>query len=328
MARGEPLLRQWKLLNLLQSRRTGFSLKDLASIAGYGPRTLQRDLKLLKRAGFPVSYEADEYGKRFWRLPPEFLRREGIILSLTESLSLYFARQLLTPLAGTTLAEGLESIIDKIESLLPDSALEHFRDLNELILVRSSGQVDYRKHKKTISILSEAIRESRVVTLTYRSVWRRDRYTTNVYPYGLVYYDGNLYLVGHSERSRAIRMFKLTRVLEAGATAIRFRRPENFTLEEHFRGSFGIIGSDGDEIEVVVEFAADAAVIVEERQWHPSQKIRVASDGKIVASYRLGNLLEFKRWIMGFGPQAVVIRPDSLRREVRQAHAAAAAKYA
>jgi len=88
MARGESLLRQWKLLKILQSRRVGMSLRDLAALAGYTERTIQRDLRLLREAGFPVTHNDDEFGKRFWRLPSQFLEREGIVLSVTEAVSL------------------------------------------------------------------------------------------------------------------------------------------------------------------------------------------------------------------------------------------------
>ena len=80
MARGESLLRQWKLLKILQSRRQGISLRDLAGLAGYTERTIQRDLSLLIEAGYPISHDDDEFGKRFWRLPSQFLERDGIVL--------------------------------------------------------------------------------------------------------------------------------------------------------------------------------------------------------------------------------------------------------
>ncbi|MGB9626851.1 MAG: helix-turn-helix transcriptional regulator [Phycisphaerae bacterium] len=327
MARGESLLRQWKLLKILQSRRVGISLRDLAGLAGYTERTIQRDLRLLREAGFPVTHNDDEFGKRFWRLPSQFLEREGIVLSVTEAVSLYFARELLAPLSGTSLAEGLDSVIGKIRALLPQTALEHFAELGERILVRMPGQTDYRRHKQTVSILSEAVQTDQVVEITYRSVWRGERYTAAVHPYGLVYFEGDLYLVGYSERSRAVRVFKVPRILEARRTATRFRRPAGFSLESQFHGSFGIMQPRGGEIEAVVEFDPSVAAIIEERQWHPSQKLTAGPDGKLVASYRLGNTVEFERWIMSFGPRARILRPQSLRNTIRNNLLAAAEAY-
>jgi len=326
MARGESLLRQWKLLNILQSRRTGISLRDLAGLTGYSQRTIQRDLRLLAEAGFPVCYEPDEFGKRFWRLPNRFLEREGLVLSVTEAISLYLARQLLAPLAGTLLAEGLDSLLDKIRSLLPEAALEHFHEIGGLILVRSAGQTDYRKHRSIIGIFAEAIRSRRIVQTTYRSVWRAEKYTTGVHPYGLVYFEGDLYVVGYSERSEAVRVFKVLRILQAELTARRFQRPAGFSLEEHFHGSFGIMQPE-KEVRVVVAFDPRVAALVEERQWHPSQQLERRKDGRLIATYRLSSTVEFTRWILGFGPRAEVLEPASLRRELHCQLREAAAQY-
>ncbi len=327
MARGESLLRQWQLLNFLQRNRRGITLGDLSGLSGYSERTIQRDLKLLSEAGFPVSHQTNDYGKRFWRLPPDFLRREGLVLSLTEAIALYFARQLLSPLQGTEFAEGLDSVITKIRSMLPETALDHFKELSGLILVRGKGRADYARHKKTIQAFSEAVRTRRVARVTYRSVWRGETYTADVHPYGLVYFEGDLYLVAHSERSQGIRVFKITRVLGVELTPARFSRPAHFSLEEHFHGSFGIMPPDGQETEVLVEFHPKVSALIEERQWHPSQQLQKTDSGWLRASYRLSNTAEFRRWILGFGAHARVLRPAALRRAIAEALTAALAAY-
>jgi len=38
---------------------------------------VQRDLKVLRQVGFPVEHEDRDFGKRFWKLSPRFLEREG-----------------------------------------------------------------------------------------------------------------------------------------------------------------------------------------------------------------------------------------------------------
>lgn len=327
MARGDSLLRQWQLLNFLQKSRRGMSLRDLSALAGYSERTIQRDLKLLADAGFPVTHETNDYGKRFWRLPADFLHREGLVLSVTEAVGLYFARQLLSPLQGTEFAEGLDSIIGKIRGMLPETALDHFKALTGLILVRGKGQTDYSRHKQTIQALSNAVRTQRIALVTYKSVWRGETYEAAVHPYGMVYFEGDLYMVGHSERAREIRLFKIARVLGVEMTNIRFHRPAHFSLDELFQGSFGIMPTEGQEREVIAEFHPRVAVLIEERQWHPSQKLERTDAGWLRAIYLLKNTTEFKRWILGFGPYARVLQPPSLRRELAETLKAAIAIY-
>ena len=107
MARGEPLIRQWNLLKALQARRFGGGVDELADRLECTKRTVQRDLNVLQQAGFPISYEQRDFGKRFWKLAPHFIEREELMLSVTEMLSLFLSRQILSPLSGTQFGDGL-----------------------------------------------------------------------------------------------------------------------------------------------------------------------------------------------------------------------------
>jgi predicted DNA-binding transcriptional regulator YafY len=273
--------------------------------------------------GFPVDHEQDQCGKRFWRLPHDFFKTAPLVLSLTEAISLHLAEHLFEPLAGTLFADGLATIRDKIRSQLPAKALEYFRGLDEVVYVRRIGLTDYSAHAGTIRTLTEAAQQNRAVDIAYDSLWRGERYTTLVDPYGLVLYEGDLFLVGFSHKAGAIRIFKVTQTPQP------FERPVNFHLEEHFRNTFGIVRSSGPPVEIVVRFTGPAAALVEERLWHESQQVeRLASeptlfeelgDGRptLQATFKLADLVEFKRWIKGFGADAEVIRPETLRQELQ-----------
>ena len=335
MARGKQILRQWNLLRMLQTRGQGMSLHDLAGQSGVSERTIQRDFELLHELGLPVDHEEDAYGKRFWRLPHNFFETGSLVLSLTEAISLHLAEHLFAPLTGTLFADGLLSVRGKVRSLISAQVLEHFRGLDEVVYVRRTGVTDYSKHADTIRTLAEAAQKGRVVEFRYRGLWRPDDYTTPVDPYGLVLYEGDLYLVGRSHRAKAIRIFKVTRIENVATTEQAFDRPPQFSLEEHFRNSFGIVRTGKQPIEVVVHFTGPAAALVAERVWHESQRVEwLASehtlfeelDGEhqtLQATFKLADLVEFKRWIKGFGADAEVMKPKTLRQELRdELHAA------
>jgi len=79
---------------------------------------------------------------------------------------------------------------------------------------------------------------------------------------------------------------------------------------------------------VVVRFRADQTPYVQEREWHPTQKLRRLRDGRAELTFRAGGTFEITRWILGWGDAAEVIRPASLRREVATILRAAASLYA
>lgn len=339
MSRGDQLLRHWNLLRTLQTRGEGVTLRELARQFEVAQRTVQRDLENLQELGFPVHYDADEVGTRYWRMPHDFFRSGPMVLSLTEAVSLHLAHHLFSPLAGTYFAEGLDTLLEKIRSIIPAQALEYFADLDRTIQVRWTGRTDYSAKAGILRTLGEAVRRQGTVEIRYRSLWRGRRYTTRFDPYGLVFYDGDLFLVGHSHRAKAIRIFKIARVLSVAATEATFRKPRDYRIEKLFRSSFGIMQSSGEPVEVSVRFKGAAAALVAERVWHESQKLiweeadetLFATDAdqpeSLVATFRLANLVEFKRWIRGFGDQAEVLRPESVRRDMMADLLAAARQY-
>lgn len=339
MARGEQILRQWSILKTLQTRGEGIPLRQLAEEFEVSERTIQRDFEVLEELGFPIEHEEDEYGKRFWRMPHDFFKTGPLVLGLTEAVSLHLAESFFTPLAGTHFADGLQTILDKVHSLIPAKALEYFRQLDETLYVRRSGITDYSGHAETIRVLSDAVGSKRVVEVTYRAIWRGAEYTTLFDPYGLVYYEGDLFLVGRSHRADAVRIFKVTRITSAALTDQAFERPADFSLEEHFRTSFGIFHASGEPVDIVVRFRGPVAALVEERVWHESQRLEWLPGEEtlfepqpdepeaLLASFRLANLVEFKRWLKGYGDMAEVVKPDWLRQELRTELLAAAGQY-
>ncbi len=339
MARGGQIHRHLNLLRTLQTRGVGIPLAQLAQDFEVSDRTIQRDLELLQELGFPVAYEEDAYGKRFWKMPNDFFRAGSLALSLTEALSLHLAERLCAALAGTHFAEGLDSILAKIRSLIPSQAAAYFTEASGTLHVRPFASTDYSGHRDVIRMLDEGIRDDRSVEITYRSLWRGDEYTTLYDPYGLVLHLDDLFLVGRSRRANALRVFKVTRILSARSTREVFERPEDFDLGSLFQTSFGIIQSDATPIEIVVQFNGVAAAVVEERIWHDSQRLEWLPNepglfapgdhgpDALIATFRLAEVLEFKRWMKGFGDQAVVLKPDWLRDQVHEELAAAARRY-
>lgn len=340
MAQGEQIQRHWNLLRTLQTRGEGVPLAQLAQDFGVSERTIQRDFETLQEQGFPIEYEEDAYGKRFWRMPHDFFKGGAMTLSLTEAVSLHLAERFFAPLAGTHFAEGLESLLAKIRSLIPSKAMDYFSELNGRLYVRPFGSTDYSGQADAIRLLDEAIWQDRTVEVDYRSLWRGDNYSTLYDPYGLVLHQDDLFLVGRSHRANAIRLFKVNRILAVRSTDRQFDRPVGFDLEALFRSSFGIIRAGGQTTEIVVRFTGMAAAVVEERIWHDSQKLQWLPtetglfDGdrddpeSLLATFQLSEVIEFKRWLKGFGDQAVVIKPEWLRKEIREELLSAAGRYA
>ncbi len=131
----------------------------------------------------------------------------------------------------------------------------------------------------------------------------------------------------------------MSRIQKAELKDATFTLPDDFDLEQEFRNSFGIFRTDARPTEVVVRFSGIGASLVEERTWHESQRhswvpaeetlfdSEEPAPDVLVATFRLSDFIEFKRWIKSFGDMAEVLRPDWLRAEMRQELLSAARLY-
>jgi predicted DNA-binding transcriptional regulator YafY len=316
MAKSSQLARQWQLLRILESLRFGISVEDLADKAECSRRTVERDLTNLRKIGFPISCESRDFGKKFWRLERRFLESEKLIVGPTEMISMHLAKQLMTPLSGTCFGQGLEQLWGKIKTLLPKKALDYFVGLDETFYVKFFDVDSNLNESEYLETIRKAINENNVIRIEYNPDHQRKGYITEFYPYGLVLYEGSMYLIGHSVQAEALRTFKVKRLTSIKITKKTFQRPEDFSLERCVSGSFGIIYKEISPITVRCEFRGWATRLLREQKWHRTQVIEKDSGDKLLVSFLLDTTTEFKKWILGFGPIVRVLEPEKLRDEI------------
>ncbi len=312
MSRGKPLVRQWNLLKAMQAHHYGLCADDLAARLECSKRQVQRDLKVLQKVGFPISYEDRDYGKRFWKMSSHFVESDKLIFSVTEMLSIYLGQKLLAPLAGTEFGEGLNSLLEKIKATLPPRTLRHFADLEETLLVKTHVFNDYSAHDKKIRLLNKAVHEYTVVDLCYKSQSKKQPYNTRYHPYGMVYFGGDLYCIGFMEVYQEIRTLKIKRVLSAELTGDSFQRPRDFSLKAQTQDVFGIFSASGRMQKIKIRLQDWAANSVRESRYHSSQRILKDDGDRVTVRFELADTTELKRWLLGFGVCAQVLAPESL----------------
>ncbi len=315
MARGDGLFRQWELIKVLQAHRFGVSTEEIAARIECNKRTVQRDLGVLQDI-FPISHEQRDRGKRFWKLAHNTVESEKLQLTMTEMLSLFLSQQLLLPLAGTQFGDGLQTALQKIRALLPTRALTYFDGLDESFFIKNLANHDYSGQDKEIRILNEAILSQKCVKVIYRSASNGRETISEFHPYGMVLLHASLYCIGYLACYDEVRTLKVGRIKGLAIQGKTFEKPEDFSLAGHFQGAFGVFQT-GTQQKIRVEFTGWAATNVREMRWHPSQKIAKDAGGKVVATFELGNTVEFKRWVLGFGCHATVLAPKALAEELK-----------
>lgn len=312
MGRNAQLIRQWAILKQIESTRWS-TIPDLADRHFVSTKTIRRDLAALMEAGFPL-YDERYEGKVYWRLAEEYKGLPLANLSLSELAALYFSRNMVSALLAPPFSNDIDSAFRKIEGALPEKNIEFLDSLDKMISVRADAPKDLDRHKQTIRTLMDAIGEERRVRMEYFSVHSQKKKPYVVDPYRLMYFKGGLYLFGFVEEYAQIRTFAVERIEQLAKLEDTFEKPADFSVETYLESSFGLVKEDPFDVEIL--FKADVAPYVRSRAWHPSQAVRDAGDGEIVMSLHVGGEFELGSWILSFGPSAVVLSPERLRRRV------------
>ena len=310
-----PLRRQWLILRTLSVRRFGATVRELANEYGVSQKTVRRDLIALRDLGFSIREREGAHGRKHWVADSD----ESLVslkFDVGEVLALFVSRSLLEPLAGTIFWDAAHSAFRKIKATLSDPAIEYLDKLSGLILRTSFRDSDYSEKSRIIDELMVAIEDRRMTFITYQSARSTEPLTYDVYPYGLVYHRGSLYLVAHSQQHEETRSFKVDRMSDIAMETLTFEKPAEFNLGDYLEHTLGIFHEDGQPQHVVIRFAAEVTGYVQEHHWHHSQKLTPQPDGSLLAEFDLAPLTEVKSWVLSFGAKAVVEEPEELREAI------------
>ena len=117
MSRDKPVLRALKLLSLIERNGNG-RVADMAGQLGANLRAIYRDLQVLQDLRVPL-YNDKGGRESFWKIDPDYRNRLAVPFSLSELLSLYLAQDSIRPLDGTVLFDSLQSLFEKVWTILP-----------------------------------------------------------------------------------------------------------------------------------------------------------------------------------------------------------------
>jgi predicted DNA-binding transcriptional regulator YafY len=326
MPRGNQLTRQWRLLQLLD-RPVGVTIEDASADLDCTVRTIWRDLRVLEDAGFPIYDEPGADGRRsLWRVRDDFKQRLPLKLTLAELAALVMSRDLLAPVGASVLGPAVTAAYDKIIGVLSKDARALLDEMRRTIGVRMLGAKLQSPVDNFVPRLQTALVERRMVRIRYHSFHRDEESGRTVEPYHLTYFNGGLYLVAYCHLRKAIRIFAVERVRALDILKTKFMPPADFDVASYLNNALGILR--GDLVTVRVAFVPAVARYIRERLWHPSQQFRDLSDGRLEVTLKVADTLEVRRWILGYGVQAEVLAPASLREALRLEATALAARLA
>ena len=336
MARNEQLVRQHKILQILERYRFGRLLDEIRDelveemgLTSLHTRTIRRDLEALQAAGIDVAVHPTQRGK-VWKLGPGVRGVHKISASASELIALSISRDLLYPLAGTPFWIGIESFWNKMRDQLPDAVWQHYEKYRQAIYVRGMPSKGYEQQHGMLKTIHRAILEHRIVEVEYQPIGK-DAKKRQLEPYAVVFYQSSLYIIAADhlrdpEDAERMRHWKLDRFRKATALDEWFTRDEEFNLEEHLGASSGIFSASKSR-NYRVRISEKAAPWVLEDPWHPEQTAKRESDGSVVITLPAAHDLEIIPRVLALGPEAELLSPAASRRVLTEMIAQMGTKY-
>lgn len=318
MARNEQLIRQHKLLQVLERSRFGKTLEEIRDdlveelgLTSLHTRSVRRDIEALQAAGFHLDSEQLDRG-RVWKLGAQSRTPYEITVSATELLALSLGRDLLLPLAGTPFWQGIETFWHKIQEQLPGSVWEHYQRNRSILHVSGTPAKSYEEQQGILKTLNRSILQHRVVEIEYQSLGKPAS-TRQIQPYAVLFYQSSLYIIAADESNpETLRHWKLDRFLSAEALDRWFQPDESFDLSDYVGKSLGIFSQQGLE-EFQIRISAYAAPWVLEDPWHAEQTVERLEDGSVLLTVKATHELEVLPRVLALGAEAELVSPETSR---------------
>jgi predicted DNA-binding transcriptional regulator YafY len=316
MERHTEIVRQWRILLALEGKSRGLTLAEAQEVAGEGvsDRTIRRDFDALTQAGFPIESVKRDGKTTFVLNKDVFGGMAAAGFSLSELCALHLSRTVLTAVAGSPFRDSLASAFDKIYDALPPSMWKFIESLPDALGAKDhSARPRGAGSAKAIDALMSAILGRRRVRMRYHSFSSQQVKDYVVEPYRLAYAQGGLYLQAFVPDYREMRTFATQRIEQAVAIEETFSPVEGSPADvfPHSLGAFS-----GTPETVVIEFTADEAPYVREREFHASQQIEDVPGAGIRLTLNVVIDWELQAWVMGFGPAARVMQPAAFARRI------------
>ena len=335
MARNGQLVRQHRILQLLEATRFGKTLDevrdDLVDLLGIGSlheRTVRRDIEALQAAGYDIVTEQLERG-RVWKMGRRDRGIHKISATATELIALSIGRDLLYPLVGTSYWQGIESFWNKVREELPDGVFEHYQRYRKSLCVFGTPSKKYERKEGILRTVNRAINEHRLVEIEYQAIGRPVS-VRRIEPYGLAVYQSSIYVVAAAaeveDPEQRMRHWKLDRFEKATITDDYFKVDPSVDLEQHLGKSIGIFSGEQTEM-VKIRLGVNAGGWVREDPWHPEQTLVEEGAGHFMLTVPASHPRELLPKVLALGADAEVLEPESFRSAVKTAIESLAKQY-
>lgn len=177
--------------------------------------------------------------------------------------------------------------------------------------------------------IAEAMRNNRVLSITYHGFGKSESTTFDIEPYCLKVAHRRWYVLArspyYSERNKekgikpydVFRIYALDRIMDIQDTDKTFEMNKDFDATKYFEGCCGVITSDEPLQRIVVRAYDNFVDYLRTLPLHESQRELSSDEESTLFEYHLKPTFDFYQLILAQANQLEIIEPEAVREEMR-----------
>ncbi|MBN1363331.1 MAG: WYL domain-containing protein [Syntrophaceae bacterium] len=260
------------------------------------PRTIQRDLLLLKKSGFPIH----EIQKGIYQLHKDIVKNLEVFDD-TE-LALMVALRNVVAQLGPPFQKAVDRVLERLYECV--TSMPVFVKIDDAMPLDTA----------LLNRMVKAIRDKKHIGFQYTS--KKSTHPVQLEPYRVVYFEGFWYLIGNEIATGILKRYALDKIKNLKLFKTGFRSiPKN--LDSVLQESANIWFSEKTNLDIEVLIDAKVSNYFKRRKMFPTQQIKEERpDGSLVVTFKVGHQEAIRNILKSWIPHITIIKPIDLRKNL------------
>lgn len=286
-----------EVLNLLK--------KEYDKDCDVGIKTIKDDIKILSEYDTYLIENQDKFGKKLFSQQDRIFETNDL-RTLIDSISS----------AGSISIGDKDGLISKIKQLTSRHIAE---DLSNQIYTDFKIINEDKTFRINLNNIHMAIQNQNKIAFKYgrydlSKEFKLNKKTYQASPYGLVWENGFYYLVAFDEDKNKIINFRVDRMRKVEEIDERYVEDREFELSTHVNNSFNMYPGRVESIEIKFHKHLINAII---DRFGRKVTITQVGEDHFILKTRAAINMGLTRWVLNWGSDAEVLKPESLVDEIR-----------
>lgn len=229
--------------------------------------------------------------------------------------------------------QDLDKLSEAVEFMKQFQGFSHFRELDGMVqkledhIYSQQSQrqpvIDFEKNDNLKGLeyldrLYKAIIKEEVLRITYQSFRARKANAFDFHPYLLKEFRNRWFIIGRKGWGEPIMNLALDRIVSVEKSEANYHAPEDFDPQRWFKDAIGVTVSPNLKAQETLLFVTHQhAPYVMTKPLHHSQKLVEKDHYGITISLEVQHNFELEKLILGFGEGMQVLKPEKLKRRIK-----------